>query len=323
MENSIVFFCVEKCITACGRVGGIMNFKIFCEKLYTAISEFYGNEVTLELKEVRKNNGVILTGLMFHEGDESVSPAIYMDSYYQEYEYGKEIDRIIMDIINIYEKVRKNPKVDMEFFTEYDAVKERICYKIINYKKNEDLLKECPHIKFLNLAITFYYAYINPVLGKGSIMIKNTHKEEWNVSTEELFRQANDNTKRLFPYEILGIEDLLEELVGGEFLDEGMSIREEMLIPMYVVTNKNRYMGAISIMYPGLLAELARKEDANLFLLPSSIHEFIILADTGQDTEDLLKMVREVNESRVAEEEILSNSVYYYDKISEKIELLM
>lgn len=257
------------------------------------------------------------------EGDESVSPAIYLDSYFREYEFGKEIDRIIMDIINIYEKVRKNPKIEMDFFTDYNSVKERICYKLVNYKKNEEFLKECPHIKYLNLAIVFYYAYSDSILGNGSIIIRNTHKEEWNVSTEELFRQANDNTERLFPCEILGIEDLLEELAGGEFLDEGMEIREEMRIPMYVLTNNSRHLGAISMMYPGLLEKLAKKEDANLFILPSSVHEIIVLPDTGQDTEDLRNMVQEVNESQVAEEEILSDSVYYYDKISERIELLI
>ena len=299
-----------------------MNFKKFCEKLYTAISEFYGKEVTVELKEVKKNNGVILTGLMFTEGDDGMSPAIYLDIYFQEYESGKEIESIIMDIINIYEKVRKNPKIDMDFFTQYEAVKDRICYKLINYKKNEELLLECPHISFFDLAITFYYAYSDPVLGKGTIIIKNTHMEEWKVSTEELFRKANDNTKRLFPCEILGIEDLIKELMGGPFLDEGMSAREEMMIPMYVATNKKRYYGAISILYPEMLSEVAGKENSNLFLLPSSVHEFIVLSDTGQDTDDLRKMVREVNENSVSEEEVLSDSVYYYDKISGKIEML-
>lgn len=300
-----------------------MNFKQFCKKLYTAISEFYGEEVKLEIKEVKKNNGVILTGLLLTEGDESVSPAIYLDSYFREYEFGKEIDRIIMDIINLYEKVRKNPKIDMDFFTDYTSVKERICYKLVNYKKNEEFLNECPHIRYLDLAIVFYYAYANPILGNGSIIIRNTHKEEWNVSTEELFRQATENTERLFPYEILGIEELLEELVGGEFLDEDMEIREEMRIPMYVLTNHNRHLGSISMMYPGLLEKLAKKEDANLFLLPSSVHEIIVLPDTGQDAEELCNMVQDVNESQVAEEEILSDSVYYYDKFSEKIELLI
>ena len=300
-----------------------MNFKHFCKKLYTAISEFYGEEVKLEIKEVKKNNGVILTGLLLTEGDECVSPAIYLDSYFREYELGKEIDKIVMDIINLYEKVRKNPKIDMNFFTDYNSVKERICYKLVNYKKNEELLSECPHIRYLNLAIVFYYAYSNPIFGNGSIIIRNTHKEEWHVSTEELFRQANDNTERLFPYEILGIEDLLEELVGEEFLAEDIDMREEMRIPMYVITNNNRHLGAISMMYPGLLEKLAKKEDANLFLLPSSVHEIIVLPDTGQDAEDLRNMVQEVNESQVAEEEILSDSVYYYDKISEKIELLI
>ena len=130
-----------------------MNFKHFCKKLYTAISEFYGEEVKLEIKEVKKNNGVILTGLLLTEGDESVSPAIYLDSYFREYELGKEIDKIIMDIINLYEKVRKNPKINIEFFTEYNSVKDRICYKLVNYKKNEELLSECPHIKYLNLFV--------------------------------------------------------------------------------------------------------------------------------------------------------------------------
>lgn len=322
MENSIVFFC-NFLLSHSGKVGGKMNFKQFCEKLYKAISEFYGEEVKLEIKDVTKNNGVKLTGLLITEDGKNVSPSIYLNNYFHDYESGKEIDRIIVEIITLYEKVRKNPKVDMDFFKDYNSVKERICYKVINYAKNEEFLKECPHIKYLNLAIVFYYPYSNCSLGKGTIAIRNSHKEDWKVSTDELYRQATENTKRLFPYEILGTEDLLKEFVEEEFVDENMQLSREMRVPMYVVTNNIRHFGAAGIMYPGLLHQLAKKEDANLFLLPSSVHEIIVLPDIGQDAEDLQTMVREVNETQVADEEILSDSVYYYDKFSEKIEVLI
>lgn len=299
-----------------------MNFKQFCEKIYKAISEFYGEQVKVEIREVKKNNNVMLTGLLMTEGDGNVSPSLYLDSFFEEYEYGKEIDKIITEIIGVYERVRKNPKVDMNFFNDYSAVKERICYKFVNYQKNADLLKKCPHIRYLNLAIIFYYAYSGPVLGQGSIIVQNIHKEEWKVSTEELFGQANDNTKRLFPCKILGIEDLLAELTGKDPGDESIKNAGELSEPMYIVTNTIKYMGAISIMYPGVLKKLADKSDANLFILPSSVHEFIVIPDIGQDTNYLHNMVMEVNQTQVAEEEILADSVYYFDRISEKIELL-
>lgn len=299
-----------------------MNFKEFCEKIYTAITEFYGEEVKAEIKEVRKNNGVVLTSLLMTEGDTNVSPSIYMDGYYCDYIAGKGTDKIILDIINLYEEIRKKPKVDMEFFVVYEEVRDRICYKLINYYKNKEMLEGIPHIKYLNMAIVFYYAFNSPILGDGTITISNAHIENWNVSTEELFRQANENTPRLFELKIYGIEELVTSLAGKSADDLDENMRAALQLPMHVLTNTNRIMGAVSVLYPGALHKLAIKEGKNLFLLPSSVHEMIALADTGQDIDDLQRMVKEVNSTQVAEEEILADSVYYYDKNTGKIELL-
>lgn len=304
------------------EIGGIMNFKEFCEKVQKSIKEFYGDDVKVEIKEVDKNNGVKLTGILLSEGDSVVSPAIYLDSYFSDYGCGREIGNIILDIINIYEKIRKNRKVDVDFFTEYEKVKKRICFKLIHYAKNQAMLSEVPHIRFLNLAIVFFYAYESEMLGSGTILIRNVHIESWNVTTDELYKQARENTGRLFPPELLGIEELLEEMLAGRFEDAEEYIREEMKIPMYVLTNNIRQHGAISIFYPGILRKLAKKENANLFILPSSIHEVVILPDTGLEMQSLKEMVQDVNETQVAEEEILSDSVYYYDRTNGQINLL-
>ena len=310
------------CHRSGGRMGGNMNFKQFCEKIYKGITEFYGDDVNVEMKKVEKNNGVVLTGLLLSEGEGNVAPAIYLDSYFVDYINGREIGNVILDIINLYERIRQNPQIDIQFFTDYESVKERICFKLIHYDKNQIMLEEIPHIRYLNLAVVFYYAYENPILGKGSILIRNTHKEGWSVTIDELYHQAKENTGRLFPPELIGIEELLEEMLGGKFEDTEEYIREEMKIPMYVLTNSTRQFGAISIFHPGVLRKLAKKENANLYILPSSVHEVILLPDTGLEVRNLQEMVKDVNETQVAEEEILSNSVYYYDRMDGQINLV-
>ena len=291
-----------------------MTFKQFCQKIYQGITEFYGDEVTVEIKVVAKNNGVKLTGLLITEGEKKVAPSIYLDSYFQDYQSGREIANIILDIINLYEKIRKNPPIEIQFFSEYEKVKKRICFKLIHFQKNETLLKEIPHVRYLNLAVVFYHAYENPYLGSGSILIRNVHKEGWGVTTEDLYLEAKENTGRLFPPELIGMEELMLEMLDGECEEIEKMFDDKKTLPMYVLTNRCRQFGAISIFYPKILNELSKKTDSNLYILPSSVHEVILLPDVGEEVEKLREMVRDVNETQVAEEEILSYSIYYYDQ---------
>ena len=298
-----------------------MNFKQFCEKVYQGVVEFYKDAVNVKLQEVKKNNGVTLTGLLLAEKDNKVAPAVYLDSYFEDYRKGKKIEDIVVEIVQIYERVRKHQQVDVQFFSDYQKAKERICYKLIHYQRNESLLSGVPHIRYLNLAVVFYYAYENPLLGNGTILIQNSHKESWKVTTEELFRQAKENTERLFPADLIKMEEIVEELLGVS-LDEEKLWDEKELVPMFVLTNRQRMFGAISIFYPEVLKELAEKVDANLFILPSSVHEVILLPDAGAKAECLQEMVKDVNSTQVAAEEILSDSVYYYDRTLGRIDLL-
>ena len=297
-----------------------MNFKQFCEKVYESVVDFYGEEVTVNLQEVQKNNGVTLTGLLLAEKNNRVAPAVYLDSYFEDYKSGKKIGEIVLEVVQIYEKVRKNQQVNVEFFSDYQKAKERICYKLIHYRRNETLLKDVPHVRYLNLAVVFYYAYENPLLGNGSILIRNGHMESWNVSTEELYQQARENTERIFPADLMKMEEVVREMMDVS-PDEELWDEEEM-IPMFVLTNRNRQFGAIAIFYSDVLKNLSCKMDANLFILPSSVHEVILLPDMGEKEEFLQEMVKDVNRTQVAEEEILADSVYYYDRTLGRINLL-
>ncbi len=297
-----------------------MNFKQFCENIYQSIVDFYGGDVSVRLQEINKNNGVTLTGLLLTEKENKLTPAIYLEGYFEDYRQGRKIGELVMEIVQVYEKMRKNQQVNVHFFSDYQKAKERICYKLIHYRRNQALMLEIPHVRYLNLAVVFYYAYENPQLGSGTILIRNSHKESWNVTTEELFQQAKENTERIFPADLIRMEEIIEELEPEGFEEEGRE--EENMIPMFVLTNGRRQFGAISIFYPGILKNLANKMNADLFILPSSIHEMILLPDVGEKAECLREMVKDVNRTQVAEEEVLSDSVYYYDRTLGRISLL-
>lgn len=298
-----------------------MEIKEFAIKISKAIEKELGEEYEVTIREVMKNNSVMLTGIMISDKIQNVIPTIYVDGFWVEYESGTPMSLVVSKVINLYSKQKPKSDVDMSFFTDYEQVKERICYRLIGRENNEKLLEDIPYIEFYDLAISFFYAYEGEELGEGSILIRKTHMETWNVTISELFDRATINTPKLFPWECQKIDALLEE--PPEIIGDGEigSILQE--IPMRVLSNQKRIHGACCILYPGVLQQLAVEQGGNYYILPSSVHEVILLKDLGNEDETRLKwMIYHINRDAVEEEEILSDSLYYYDfaqKIIRKI----
>ena len=81
---------------------------------------------------------------------------------------------------------------------------------------------------------------------------------------------------------------------------------------MLVATNEHGNKGAVQFLNKEMMNEI-KKEYAveNLVILPSSIHECIIVPKTKDtDLGDLSRMVRDVNVSTVAEREQLANRAF-------------
>ncbi len=184
-------------------------------------------------------------------------------------------------------------------------------------------------MNYLDLAICFFYAYHGDVLGEGSILIHNSHTEMWGTTVEELFELAKHNTPKLFPEEWKSMEAVVEELLEAQEKQGGWLFRDEKerreffeRLPMQILGNEHRVYGAACILYPELLAQVAEREGRNLYIIPSSIHEVIILPDSGEeDEEHLREMIAEVNSTQVEPEEMLSNSLYYFERLTGQIKI--
>lgn len=297
-----------------------MEYKRFIEKITEAVSMEMGSHTEISVRQVQKNNGVVLDGLLMKRPESNLTPTIYLNSFYEEYEAGRPFVSILREIKRIYEEKSLKHSVDMTFFRDYEQIKAGIFYKLIHYEKNREFLKEVPHIPFLDLAIVFYYAMSNEIMGNGNIQICNEHLPMWKVTTEELFRQADKNTQKQQKYEIKSMVQILDELFAGCPYERTEYRESEKNIPMYVLSNQHRSYGAVSILYHHLLQDFAGELGKNLYILPSSVHEVILIPDFAYEQPGQFeKMVQEINATQLETEEVLSDSVYYYDRQENKI----
>ncbi len=300
-----------------------MNIDDFAKKMCAAVKRKLGKGFHTEVREIRKNNGVILHGLLILSEGRKIVPTIYLEYFLKDYESGTSFDTVVCRLLSVYYSEVPKGNFDMDFFRTFEMVKDRICYRLIGREDNEALLEEMPHLDFLDMAICFYYAYQNEEFGEGTIPIYNSHLEMWDTCTGKLFRLARENTPRIFPWECRGLDEILKEVVNTDG-DGGDVIPEEVAeayreIPMMILSNQKKLHGAICILYPGVLEEIAG-EGGNLFILPSSIHETILLPDDGMSSdEELKKMIHEVNCAQVTPEEVLSDNLYYYDAAKKEI----
>ena len=187
-----------------------MEISTFKVKVQKAVSEVLGQEYTVELREVQKNNGVLLQGLMIRKGQDNVTPTIYLNSFWVAYEGGVTFADIIKKIISIYKEDGIGRKIDVSFFQDFEKVKEKLCFRLVNREKNREQLEKVPYIPILDLAICFYYAFDEAGVDNGMIPIYRSHLDNWKVTDRDLLEIAVKNTPRLFPGETIPMEDVLE-----------------------------------------------------------------------------------------------------------------
>lgn len=297
-----------------------MDITDFAQKVCKAVKEKLGEQHTVELKEVRKNNGVLLHGLLISSGSHNVVPTIYLDHFFRAYNEGMTFAEILRKLLEVYGQDVPARSINMEFFRDFEKVQDRICFRLIGQAGNEELLRDIPYVEFLDMAICFFYAYKGNELGEGSILIHNSHMKMWECSVADLMGLARRNTPALFPWQCCTMEEVIREIIDRE--RQGELLAEE--VPMKVLSNRQRMNGAACLIYPEVLEGLAEECKTDLYILPSSIHETILLADSGKERPGELKsMIIQVNRTQVAPEEVLTDSLYRYDRGKKRVEIIL
>ena len=290
-----------------------MDFNEFTDKIVELLKQKVGDTSSVMVTETLKNNGVRLKGIVIMEDGRNVSPTVYLEEPYQQYQDGVSLEEILEEIMEEYEKHAHDLQLDMDFFRDFSQVKDRIFHKVISYEKNEELLKDVPYFKWHDLAVVFYYEVEKEIFEKATILIHNSHLDMWGQPAEEIYRIARQNMKEKMPELLMPMQKVLEEMAGISVGESGMHL--------YVLTNKERMFGASAMLYSEEIKGLADKLHTDLLILPSSLHEVLLLPDDHVwEYDSYRKMVKEVNTTQVDPEEILSFSLYRYNREKDEIE---
>ena len=307
-----------------------MNLKEFEEKTVEYLKEEYEGEADITVKDVIKNNGIILRGITICFNGVNISPTIYLNDLYRDYERGDSFHEVCATLKHMIDDAAVKEDVDISFIKSYEEMKERVLCKLINTDKNTEYLETVPHVDFLDLSVVFYTIVSDNAFGSGTIVITNEYFKTWNISLETLYDDARENTKALLGGNITYIEDVIISLLNERrnfcnsenlenlFKESGDSAK----LPMYVLTNRVKTLGASCILDNDRLFDFSEQMDSDLFILPCSVHETILLpVNMGYDTRTLSTMVREINDSEVSKTDYLSDSVYRFSRLSGLVEL--
>lgn len=291
-----------------------MEYKEFVEYIKMNAGYIAGEGGNITINHVIKNNGCEMDGLVIMEKGKDIALTIYLDSFYELYTNGENIKNIIRQIEVIYEQNKNNVTFDVNILKHFDTIKDKIVYKVVNYRSNEKLLEQVPHKRILDLAVVFYCLLDNEYGRSATALIYNNNLKNWNVTIDDVYKAALKNTPDLLHSKISSMAALFEKCgvnVDGEEVD----LKDYVPSDMYVLTNESKLNGAACILYENVLYDFAQKLGADLYILPSSVHEVILLPKLSMfEKDELVNMVKEVNTEGVAADEVLSDHVYEYNR---------
>ena len=268
-----------------------------------------------------KNNQVVIKGLQIADPRENHAPVYYLEVFYEALCRGMELDEIMEAIAYNYE-ASKHMKgcINPDSIYDFKEMKDRIILRLVNAERNESVLNQCPHRFMADLAVTYrVLAGINEG-GISTFLVSDDLMDEWGVNEQVLYDLACENSLCLFPPVVEKLHDMMRNSFGVELSRVLEEADYKEAYTLYILTNDIKLNGASTVCYSDALEWFSKKIGCDFYVIPSSIHEMLLLSVTSDiDPAHLQAVIREVNERMVLEEEILSDNLYFYSAKDKKL----
>ena len=311
-----------------------MTFDEFKQEIADNIKEYLPDKYadsTVQVNAVQKNNET-LDALTVTSPDSNMSPTIYLNSYYEDYQNGRDMDDILDSIADLRVEHEVNQDFDVSSITDFEKVSDKIAARLYGMEGNEELLSARPHATMDDLAVTYCIMLGDNENGSMSVPITNQIMETWGVTQEDLRRIAQENCDTLTPSKFMSMNAVMTDMMVPQIMSDYGVDREEAIkmvndmVPtddkLFVLTNNQKLNGAAALLDEKMMEQIAERVGNDFYILPSSVHEVLIVPkEAGMDLKDLEAMVQEVNATQVAPEDKLTDSVYHYDAEAKIFEL--
>lgn len=304
----------------------MMDYEIFKgvmkDKILDYLPENYKNG-RVEIHEVQKVNECMDALSVFPEGESRIAPNIYLSVMYEDYKQHENIEKSLQDAAKVVEVAMKENKVS-NIDVDKEFTPDKVYMVLVNKEQNREMLAKVPHRDFQDLAVIYRWLVDKSPDGIMSTIITDGIAERIGMTEEQLFMHSVENTKELFPPKIQTMDEVIMEMMDmdREFAEAmGLMADRDPKETMWVLTNERGLNGAVSMLYEENLQKIANRVGTDMYILPSSTHETILVSVEMGDAQSLAEMVNEINMSQVELKDRLSNNVYHYDKDLRKVTL--
>ena len=259
--------------------------------------------------------------LMVSVGESKMSMAFRLKEIYQSVEDGEDIDHAVYKMVNTIEdniSVVKEKEQDVKsFITDYEKVKDNTYLRLI--PGDSPVLKNTPHkmIEDMALVVNVHLDSFSDENGRSCVVVSTPLMEMYGIDEAQLFADAEKNSLANEPIVFKPLVDMIKDLISNDEVPNP----EDVGIVTYIATNKSGFQGAAVAGYPDFAEKAAEAIGGSFYMLPSSVHEFILIKDDGrQNAKDLNKMVKNVNETVLEPRDVLSAQCYHYDAKAKVLE---
>ena len=292
-----------------------MSFNVFAKAVVDKIREYLPESfanASVDLQTVVKTNDLKLTGLTIRSAESNISPTIYLEQFFDKYQSGEDMSEVLETIADIRLRNEVKDTFDVGQITDFDRVRGKIVPRLIGKEWNKELLAIRPHKIIADLAVTYHIMMGRDFSGIASAPITNSLMEAWGADVDTLHDLAIRNMMELLPSRFMTMSSVLASMMG-EDAEELLSVMPPADEAMFILSNEQKVNGAAALLDKEIMKTVIERVGKEFFVLPSSIHECIIVPATADmDVSTLVSMVRDVNQSQVAPDERLSDSVYVY-----------
>lgn len=302
----------------------IMNYEEFKLELEKELPKASKNElVGLEIifsKLVRTNR--MMDGIKITRKGEDRGIAINIQQLYEiylpYYDFPYTLDTIIKQVKAYF--LHEDRREKEEKLSKETA---KVFIQLVNMEESKEMLQHVPHRQFLDLAIIYRIVREETDQGFETGIVNNELMEALDWSEKDLYLKAM--SQHIMKTKITLLDDVTCELLlkagaPREFVDS-MYPPEAESHPVYMLTNENMLFGANEILYTENLWKLSNKLHSDLYIIPSSIHECIVLPDDCP-IHDVKEMLGAANDIIVSESNQLSYNIYHYERKTGNIKIV-
>ena len=257
----------------------------------------------------------------------NASKIVRIDEYYGKDTHGaarkENIAQAVSKILSDCRGRIPDSDIDVSEFAGWDSIKTHIRARLINTERNQEYLEKSPYRDFLDLSLEYYADMPEAFPGRqATIPIWDKHMLYWGVDEGVLYQTAMENMEDADDMAFEGMDELL-----APFLDTEKEIKEGLPngCSIYVLGNKSRINGAVQMCSKDVMGRVSGFFKQDFWILPSSIHEVVLLTDGkyGEKAEELAVIVKDINDTQLAPEEILSYHVYRYSRLTGEISIVV